>query len=318
MKSLYRSFVQNIVIVTAIVFIGCLNSRCEASSDLIIPGLSIGSIRLGMTKMEVHNLPNYGVWRRDNIKPGLYVEYTNGSKETYSVVYKNDQAIQIATRDKRTHLKNGLSRKSNLEQWSKVFPLSVKRWNVELNNVPEDADNNGYCWSIYDSMKSGIAITTESLDYISSEDLPNQIIVHPRKSRTIRYVIDGRIDGRSTSQPELFMVIKKDPRNDLSLMTVKLSPGQHILIGEHTGEVIGASTEDAMMILRPAWMKHDNALWEKTLKKTNVFVEFINEPAEAEFVSYGKENIVAVRMLTKVHVGEVIYIYRETCAPMPK
>jgi len=184
-------------ILAAVVIFG---ARCEAASKLIVPGSGIGPIHLGMTPEDVHKLQGYAKWCREPVKAGMFVESTGRT----DVVYQYGRAVEVATRQKVMHAAGGLSVESSVGRWSNTYHFSVSRWQVQLFNVPANADNDGYTWSVYDDGPAGIAVTTELVDYADASTIPAEIVVHARGSRAIRYVVGGQLGARDNSQPQLF------------------------------------------------------------------------------------------------------------------
>jgi len=306
-----RSFTTVAVpILAAVVLFG---ARCEAASKLIVPGSGIGPIHLGMPPEDVHKLHGYAKWRREPVKAGMFVESTGRT----DVVYEDGRAVEVATRQTIMHAADGLSIKSSLDKWSSVYHFTVNRWSVQLDNVPANADNDGYIWSVYDDAAAGIAVTLEEVDYAVAEDTPAEIIVHAPGRRAIRYVVGGRLGARDNGQPQLFVPTDTRAENEMKANeTARLTPGERVTVGSYTHQFIGAPSEESMVHVRPIWLKGAFSSWDSLIRKYHLFVENLdNGIPEAEFVSYGKSNVIAVRMLSKVHVGEIVYVFRETVVP---
>ncbi|MDQ3812588.1 MAG: hypothetical protein M3347_01400 [Armatimonadota bacterium] len=145
----------------------------------VVPGRSVGKVRLGMTRTTVHQkLGKPGKtarWRSGLVQDSwLASPVKEFDERTFvHVLYKKNKAIQIEFNSPRFVTTTGISMRSSLAQ----FRAKHKKPRVRAY-VYADPDGSGYVGYYYDDVKRGLTFELGTQDYFDARATPHSLRVH--------------------------------------------------------------------------------------------------------------------------------------------
>jgi len=165
----------------AIAFLLVLSFSAFAQGTLVVPGKSVGSLRIGDTRDAALN--TFGKpTRTERLRSGLLKdswlgpEPRSGSEETQvflHVIYRARRVVQIEFNDPKYQTAGGVSIASTLAQ----FRAQHKRPRARAY-VYDDGEGSGYVGYYYDAIAEGIAFSFGTQDLFDANTVPEALRIH--------------------------------------------------------------------------------------------------------------------------------------------
>jgi hypothetical protein len=173
-----RTFLR---LILAIAFLLVLSLPVFAQDNLVVPGKSVGSLRIGDARDAALN--TFGKpTRTRRLRSGLLKdswlgpEPRSGSEETQvflHVIYRARRVVQIEFNDPKYKTAGGISVSSTLAE----FRAQHKRPRVRAF-IYDDGEGSGYVGYYYDAVAGGIAFSFGTQDNFDANTIPEALRIH--------------------------------------------------------------------------------------------------------------------------------------------
>ena len=286
-------------------------TSCIAQNPaLLVPGRSIGALRLGESRLKVYKtlgLPSLSFHRTVDTLDNMWFPKTSVKYKTYvSVLFRNDKAVQIevplpegnrqsitvASVEHKYHdlsitaLGYDMSKHEGQDGYAKQNSLYEEKTHFQANAVSY----------YYDAIQEGIAFSLGVQDYFDGSAKFQKIIIHQAGSRLVP-PINGRqqrpIDEtKNAQQPPEVDSHSSSPNLDYNLLHYRgdvgcLNPNWHHLGGPHMLGFSSSSMRNilgkpGLTFLRPDGLTEE--MWLPTHRKYNRDRGgYLEESPETEF-----------------------------------
>lgn len=218
----------------------------------IVPGSSIGLVKLGASRKSVRQLlgkPSKTYRRKDGLREDTWIDPHSSNDVGYPyrviVIYKKDKVVQVETSSPKFSTVGGFSTKNNIGQARRLFGhLKTARYGVE---APE---GGGYIEYYYDSVERGVAFAFKTQDDGGQDDSDvtiETVFVHPKGQAVVKPY------GAELMQPVKPMPGDTFARDDMG-------QGQEIEVPATTGnlptgESAGADSAAMQDLQANSWVK---------------------------------------------------------------
>lgn len=153
-----------------------------AQDNAIVPGKSVGAVRLGDTRdavfLTLGKPSETKRWRsglvRDSWSGPAPAAGSEDSQIFFRVLYRAGRVVQIEFNDPKYKTATGISIESTLTE----FRAQYKRPAVRAY-VYDDGEGSGFVGYYYDSVRGGLAFSFGTQDYFDATMIPEALRVHP-------------------------------------------------------------------------------------------------------------------------------------------
>lgn len=167
-------------------------SVAASSATLVVPGESVGRVKLGMTRAQVRKqlgVPSRTVRWKSGETQDTWLGASKKSDGTkieeferrfLNVISRRDRAIQIEFNSPTFRTRDGISINSTLAQFRARYPRPRAQ-----SLLYADPEGGGYIGYYYDSVRRGLAFQFGAQDSFDSRVKPDSLRVHAAGRRVL-------------------------------------------------------------------------------------------------------------------------------------